>query len=426
MRTLIEIGVFEKSILFILIILGVFLAINLFMNHRQEKRYLPYMLVDGFCLFISYMEFNLLVIAMSSLYDGKIISGWRIGFINEPVMLYFVVQFLIVGIETCLFINDVKWRRNHLSRNSIKESLDSMPYGICCYYESGMPRLINQEMQHISEELFGEKISNASIFWEQINSETLTTRAKRMMEYSTPTWILDGGKVLSFIREKIRYENSFLYEILATDITEEYKKSKQLLVDNERMRIVTDKLKEYSKNVTRLIIEKEVLDAKVRVHSELGQTLVATRRYLAAHDMDEKELLGMWNKNIKLLKKEGSNVTQDDYEILQVNAKQLGISITMPDILPANEEIKEVIIAAGNECITNAYKYAENKALVMNVSHENNHFILQIWNEGDVPTEEIREKGGLCNLRKMIETKGGTMKIASKPFFGLTITMEKR
>lgn len=424
MRALIEIGTFEKTFLYVLIIIGVFQAIILLMNHWQGKRYFPFMLIDSICLFISYMEFNLLVLAMSSRYDGKILTGWRVDFINAPVLPYLSIQLFIIGIEVCLFVNVLKWNSNHLSSNSIKDSMDSVTYGICCYYESGMPRLINKTMQYISEELFEEKISNASIFWERINSEAYTERAQRIMEYSLPTWIINEKKVLSFVRNKIRFDNGFLYEILATDITEEYEKTRQLSVDNERMRVVTDKLKEYSKNVTRLTIEKEVLDTKVRVHSELGQTLVATRRYLAAQDMDEKELLGMWNKNIKLLKREGSNVMQDDYETLQVNAKRLGISMTMPDRLPINEDIKEVIIAAGNECITNAYKYAKSKALVMNVDYDDRLFVLRIWNEGDIPSEEIREKGGLCNLRKIVETKGGSMKIESKPYFCLTITME--
>lgn len=363
---------------------------------------------------------------MDTLYEEKNISGWRIDFINKPALLYLVVQLVIVAIVTCILLNDIKWRRNHLSSNSIKESLDTMPYGICCYYESGMPRLINQEMQYISEELFGERLTNASKFWEQLNSQVSTTCAKRMIEYASPTWIFDDGKVLSFNRTKISYENGFLYEILATDITEEYEKTKQLSIENERMRIVADKLREYSKNVTRLTIEKEVLDTKVRVHSELGQTLVVTRRYLASHDMNKKELLDMWSKNINLLKREGSSVNQDDYEILQVNAKQLGITLAMPEELPENEDIKEVIVAAVDECITNAYKYAKCKALVMDMTHGQSQITFRIWNEGDKPLENITEKGGLRNLRKMVEAKNGTMNVTSKPYFCLTITMEER
>lgn len=426
MRALIEIGIFEKSVLYAGILLGFFMAVILFMNHIQEKRCLPYIPADILCLAASYMEFNLLVVAMALRYDGKSVSGWRIVWMNKPMFLYFAVQVLIIALEVCLFANDVKWRRNHLSRNSIKESLDSMPYGICCYYESGMPRLVNREMQQISEGLLGERLTNAAVFWEQIRSEQQTAHAVRLPDYSNPTWLLDGGKVLSFTREKISYKKGFLYELLATDVTEEYEKTRQLSVDNEHMRVVTDKLREYSKNVTRLTIEKEVLETKARMHSELGQTLVATRRYLAVQDIDEKELLEMWKRNIKLLKREGSSVMPEDYESLRESANQLGIAITMPDELPEDEAVREVILAAGNECITNTYKYAESKALVMNVEYENNRCILRIWNEGDVPAEEIREKGGLCNLRRMIENKGGTMNITGKPYFCMTITLEMR
>lgn len=425
MRTMLEINVVEKTTLYALIILGVLSAIILIMNHRQEKRYMPYMFIDVSCLFISYMEFNLLVVVMSFINDGIKISGWSLGFVGNPPIIYIAIQAIIFGIEIVLFANDSKWRKKHLSDNSIKESMDSMPYGICCYYESGMPRLINQEMHHISQEIFGEMIANAATFWDRLCTETLTEKAERVIDYPSPTWVFHDGKVLSFVREKISYEKGFLYEILATDITEEYEKNKKLSIDNERMRSVTNRLRDYSNKVTEITIEKEVLDTKVRIHSEFGQTLVATRRYFAAHDMDEKELLDMWNKNIKLLKREGNSTSQYDYEILNVNARQLGIAFEVPEAMPQDEEIKGIILTVCNECITNAYKYAACKALELEVTEDEKQYTLRIWNEGDVPKEEIKEKGGLRNLRKIIETKGGTMQVASKPYFCLTITMEK-
>lgn len=425
MRAFLEIQAFEKIILYAFINIGVFAAIILFMNHRQEKRYLPYMFFDSVCLFISYMEFNMLVAVMSFLDDDMVIGSWRMILAHKPVLLFVAIQVFVVGVEALLLVNDYKWRANHLSYDSIRESMDSMPYGICYYYESGMPRLINQEMQNISKSLFGEMISNASTFWERICTEASTSQAERIMDYPSPTWVSQDGKVLSFVRKKIPYEKSFLYEILATDITEEYEKHKKLSVDNEHMSNITERLREYSKKVTALTIEKEILDTKVRVHSELGQTLVATRRYFVAQDIDKQELLGMWNKNIMLLKKEGNSVSQYDYEILNINAKKLGVVLTLPDKLPSDEEVKEIILAVCNECVTNAYKYASCKALELEVMEEETKVILHIWNEGDIPDEEIKEKGGLRNLRRMIETKGGKMQITNKPYFGLTVTMEK-
>ena len=425
MRSLIEINVLEKSILFMLIVFGIFMSVTLFMNHLQEKRYFPHMPVDIVCFLISYMEFHLMVVTASAIYDGLNVTGWRVEWMKQPTVLYIAIQSITSIVVTILFVKDNQWRKGHLSTNSIKESMDFLPCGICCYYEGGMPRLINQKMYDISTEIFGEAISNAAQFWQRINEEMITDRAKRQKENQVPTWVIDDNTVWSFTREKISYEKGYLYEILAMDVTEEYEKTQKLTEENERMRIITEKLKDYSKNVDRITVEKEILDAKVRIHSELGQTLVATRRYLAVQDIDREALLRMWNKNIKLLKKEGISIPSDDYEILKVNAEQLGIKLRMPKKLPMDRESREIIIEAVNECITNSFKYADSKELQIKVSQESSSWVLQVINEGDIPTDEIKERGGLKNLRKMIEGKGGTMAVSEKPCFCLTITMRK-
>lgn len=425
MSSLYGIDVLEKSILSAVIFMNVFLSIILVMNHYSEKRHFPYLPIDISCLTVTFLEYNLLVCAMSFRFDGKNITGWRIDAMQKPSLWYEAVQLVIAVILICLARNDYRWRKEHISIKSIKESIDSMPFGICCYYESGMPRLINREMHSLAKELFGEELTNGAQFWERVNGSEADNGERLLTENQAPAWMLKDSRVWSFTREKITYGTGYLYEILAADITEEYEKTQQLTEDNKRMRIITEKLKEYSQNVTRLTIEKEVLDAKIRVHSELGQTLVATRRYLVAGDIDSAELLSMWKKNIKLLKKESISIDRDDYAILQVNAEQLGIRLIMPGEFPMEEDIKEIVISAVNECITNAFKYAAGKTLQVTAREEADWWQVRIVNEEDRPEEIIKERGGLRNLRRKIESKGGAMELAVKPCFCLTITMKK-
>jgi len=342
MRSLLENSALQRSVLFALIIISFFIGVMLFVNHNQEKRYLPHMLVDVVFLVISYLEFNTVVITMAHVFGDKVITGWRMELAQKPFVLYLAAAVVITVNQVLRIQEDNKWRRNHLSLSSVKESIDLMPYGICYYYESGMPRLINKEMQQISIDIFGEMISNAADFWDNINQKKLTVNARRLEESEIPTWICDEKKVWSFSREKISFEKGYLYEILATDITEEYEMNQRLAKENERVKVLSGKLKEYSQNVTRLTIEKEVLEAKIRIHAELGQTLVATRRYLAAKDIDRAEMLRMWKKNISLLKKEDTDISKSDYELLKINAEQLGISLSLPEELPTDAETKDL------------------------------------------------------------------------------------
>ena len=49
----------------------------------------------------------------------------------------------------------------------------------------------------------------------------------------------------------------------------------------------------------------------------------------------------------------------------------------------------------------------------------------EITNNGTPPSGEIRESGGLKNLRHTVETAGGVMKIKSTPHFVLRIVLVK-
>ena len=48
-----------------------------------------------------------------------------------------------------------------------------------------------------------------------------------------------------------------------------------------------------------------------------------------------------------------------------------------------------------------------------------------IYNNGQPPEREIREGGGLTNLRHRIETEGGRMLVQSFPEFALVIEIPK-
>lgn len=425
MSSLMEINPFNRTILIALIFASIFMLVILIMNHYQGKRSVLYILVDIALLSVSYLEFNILVMAMFKAIDGGLVTGWRVDYIKKPALIYMVVAIAVLSVVVYLYIRDYKWRKEHLSLNSIKESIDSMPYGMCCYYEEGMPRLINNNMNKLSMDIFGESISNAAQFWSRLKNESETESAKRIILKDLPTWIINDSQVWSFSREKINYEKGYLYEIIATNITKEYEKTAQLEADNKRMKEVTKKLKEYSQNVTRLTVEKEILDAKVRIHSELGQTLVVTRRYLLIGDMDEKKLLEMWNKNIKLLKKESLNIANDDYKILDINAEQLGIELTIPERLPEEEKVKNIIISAVDECITNTYKYTKSRKLVVEVAEIDDIYQICISNPADVPEANISEKGGLGNLRRRVEGQGGSMETSTRPCFTLKISVGK-
>ena len=59
-------------------------------------------------------------------------------------------------------------RGERLPPGVIKESLDTLPDGVCFYAPDGQPLLVNEQMNRISGELFGREILNADRFWRDV------------------------------------------------------------------------------------------------------------------------------------------------------------------------------------------------------------------------------------------------------------------
>ena len=63
--------------------------------------------------------------------------------------------------------------------------------------------------------------------------------------------------------------------------------------------------------------------------------------------------------------------------------------------------------------------------IVKNVYENETGYTVMIYNNGQPPEREIREGGGLTNLRHRIETEGGRMLVQSFPEFALVIEIPK-
>ena len=74
-----------------------------------------------------------------------------------PVVLILLVQTICAG----MFLKLIWHRkRNMLTPGSLKESLDTLPDGVCFFEKDGQPLLVNTQMNRISSELFDAEILN--------------------------------------------------------------------------------------------------------------------------------------------------------------------------------------------------------------------------------------------------------------------------
>lgn len=366
---------------------------------------------------------------------GRTFDNWMEYAYSSPLLIVVTITFFISIWEAFVIKNSINWRMNHISGTSIYESFQKLPVGICCYQNGGMTRLVNRRMNQIAREITGKGIYNGQLFVE--NLRRISSGEGNILlenERESVTEILDEhsivtktneGKVYSFTLTDIPFRNTMLHEILATDVTQEYINLMELNKEKKRVQDINSRLRAYSQSVVDVNIEKEILDAKVRIHDELGHALIVSKRYLRRGTGDKDAILDLWHKNIALLKEERSEQLADDYETIFYIAKCAGVEMEVEGVLPQEyPNIKKIIVTAMSECLTNVCHHAHGNLLNIAVREKDNQKIeLVFTNNGDAPTGEIKEGGGLTNLRKVVEGIGGSMEIQSCPTYQLMLSV---
>ena len=366
---------------------------------------------------------------------GRRFASWLENAYTTPLELVLILTVLVTALILIVLKNSLNWRNNHISRTSVYESLQKLPVGICCYQDGGMTRLVNVKMSQIAKELTGKKITNGEIFVQSIketavgegkitfeNDDDLSSIAT---EANTIVAKARSGRVYSFALTDIPFRNIRLHEILATDVTQEYINLMALHKDKKRMQDINNRLRAYSKGIIDVNIEKEILDAKVRIHDELGHALIVSKRYLRSGDGDREAILNLWRKNIALLKDEREEDSAEDYETMFYIAECAGVDIIVDGELPQdNKTAKKITVTAISECLTNVCRHTHGNQINITVNRDGSNKIrLSFTNNGDAPRGEIKEGGGLTNLRKIVEGAGGKMEIQSAPVFELRLVI---
>ena len=374
---------------------------------------------------------------------------------DVPWIIVALVMVVIFAAEVLCLVAVNRAGRDKLSPGSVKESLDALPDGVCFFSEDGRILLSNRRMQHISSDITGIGILNGEKLWRCIEEKSVKTDVSDGLVILT-----SDSKVWNVRRSEIEAEGNRINEIVALDVTEQYELRRELEERNERLNSVNERLRIFSRDMSRLTAEKELLDAKIKVHDDLGRSLLAFRAYLTAEPSkrDRNKLLPLWRYVISVMKKE--TAPSEEWDAIEKTAESLHIQIEIngdllagpADLpagladLPVSGEVRAAIMAAIRECLTNTARHARGDRLFVLIKcgaeqgadHASTsgspsasgtapcddapHGIrIEITNNGRAPLVPIQEAGGLSNLRHMVERACGIMTIESSPQFLLRL-----
>lgn len=342
---------------------------------------------------------------------------------------WMVLPVLLLSALSCLFFRAVlkKKESSMLTPDAIRESLNTLPDGVCYFDTDGQPLLVNTQMNLLCGELFDTQILNAEHFWDSLREGTFQSGAERISTEGQLAIKTGSGRVWNFRRGKPENGSAGVQEIIAYDVTEEYRYIRELAKRNTILNQVNARLRRYSREVERVVADRELLTAKVKVHDDVGRALLAFRSgYLSrqGEERDRRKLLLLWRSTIAVLENEASfERRSSDFELLLQAAAAVGVEMVQDGELPESGRERAVLMMALHECLTNTVKHAGGNQLYFCIRRKDAYLRAEITNNGRTPQTKIQETGGLRNLRRAVEAEGGTMSIESSPRFVLRIEL---
>lgn len=404
----------------VLLVISQFAVISLaagFILLFKRKCKLPKMIGMGAVLLLNATLYVLMQL------DSRITGAEQGLHLHVPYAVLMLVTLLTISIGAWMVLSETKNRKT-INHRSIKESFDNLPTGVCFFNEAGLPVLCNHAMQRFSFAVCGEDVQFITDLEHCLAEDfTPTTDAKK----DGLVFVLPDGRAWHLEKRTFTNESGNHYtQFIATDVTELHGNRVELQEENAQLRRVQADLQRLSANIVAATREEEILNAKMRVHDEMGRCLVAAQKYLR-DDLEPipDTLATAWRRAVSMIKY--SNETEEDDMLLQIRktCEYVKLRYLQTGELPWQEDAAYLLTCAVRECVTNAVRYAEATELYVTFTAGENDATVTVTNNGLIPEGEIVEGGGLSTLRRKVERAGGRMTVQSRPRFKLTVTVPK-
>ena len=333
-----------------------------------------------------------------------------------------ICGFLFAGIQ---MFGIFKRRRNYLRENAIQESLDNLPSGIVFFDGNGMPKLMNRRMHQICMNLAGRDIQNITELEEALSKPL---KEQVFFDDDLKVYGFSDGSVWKFSEKEIITTGGDRFsQVLASEVSELYQSKVLLKRENQKLQEMSAAMKELSKNVVTLTREEETLSMKMRVHDNLGYSVLAAQRMLMRESEEDRDIfLSQWKQTLELLNKDNESVEDEQlHRQVQDRAKFLGVKIIYTGEKIWESHIFRLLDIILLEALSNCVRHAGASELYVKFGSAEHEWGVVITDNGQKPEKNIKEGGGLSGIRKRVEQCGGTLRICSDPIFSITVKIPK-
>lgn len=341
------------------------------------------------------------------------------------VPLYLLAFYLLTLIlSEILFTQKIlRDRKKQIGKNSIKESLDNLPDGLCFSKPDGTPLLVNRTMQKISYGVFGKWLVNDLACAEAVKENKIKAGASILQR--NPLVIGCNHEV--WLIQTI--DHGPVKETLAYNISLEWTLLREIEKKNQKIKELNNHLKSYQKNVSEYTRQKEILQAKINIHDKIGQSLIYFKHYLEKADKSEEDrtkLIQLWKESLLVLdEQKAAPQMASSWDKLISTARAIGVEIHQEGRLPLDNRDLSILVGIVHEALNNAIRHGEAKNVWIQFKEDSAKNYCKIINDGKTSPGPIQEKGGLKNIRQRLKLHGGNMEILTEPDFQLDLSWPK-
>ena len=333
----------------------------------------------------------------------------------------------LIALTALLWRQALRYRRRHLTPMSVKEAVDSLPVGICCFRPWGRTVLVNTAMEALCRAAAGRVPVNGEDLRRTLAEGTLLPGCRRTERGGEALLLLPDGAAWSLSEQHFDWEGAPLTALLAADVTEAYRKTLALEKKNRELNVLNQQLAARNREIVDLTIQAEILAARVRLHDALGENLLTMKKLLrtGGSAQDLEALRDRLRRNISFLREDAEGKPADELTVLLETAKRLGVRVEIDGTVPQDPALVHVVTTGLHECLTNLLRHARGDALRLALHTGADRLTAVFSGNGRPPEGEIRETGGLRILRATAEGAGGTMHIETAPDFRVILELPK-
>ena len=385
---------------------------------------------SALCRVLMILQLSVWMFFLFVLLDGSYSVDYadRARTFSAPVTLLYRSPWLwVLALETVFaamivvsLVSGIRFRKSRLTRDSIKETVDMFPVGVCFGRADGVVELNNLRMEQLCRELTGKALSDLNAFTERIRELGEEQDGSRIVK-------LKSGEAILFERDTVSLGGSEYTQLTAFDISELYRVTSELKSKNEKLLDLKTRMRAFGERAAQLAMSEEILRARVEVHDELGHLLLSGKYYLDNPETaDGESLVKMAEYTHRLLTREGEepdDARRDSVSDAADVARAMGVSVKLEGELPQDEPRRALLGKAICECAANTVKHAGGDRLSVRVTMQGERMTAELTGSGSPPQKPITETGGLLLLRKGTEAAGGCMEVTAEEQVKVSITV---